>query len=247
MLERSATSPSTGTPRSPSIHGSSSTMPKTVNGTSGASLAVCARSAAHVLVPTTSTRRLAANWCRHTTSQTVVRQKTDTAITKSAETGRLERGSGTQSVTAEPTTSPVTVPTLAGTAGPSVKGTAPNALRSVKSHTIASSDAKRRATAGESIRPALTTKTGTQIVTARPSSATHLTSADLSSPDTDGRNGGRTARPPEFCARAPTNLLPCSQTRIYPRLVAVSPCSRARGVPSLFRAAHSPPRVRWRR
>src|SRR5215203_4662605 len=85
MLDRSATSPSTGAPRSPSVHGSSSTMPTTVNGAFGASLAVCATSAAQVLVPTTRTRRFAANPCRQTTSQTVVRQKTDIAITRSEE------------------------------------------------------------------------------------------------------------------------------------------------------------------
>ena len=208
MRERSATSPSTGTPRSPSTHGSSSTMPTTVNGTFGASFAVCATSAAQVLVPTTRTRRLAANRCRQTTSQAVVRKKTDTAITRSADTGKLEWGSGTQSVRAETTTSPVSVPTLAGTAGPSVKGTALNALRSVKSHTVANSDAERRAASGESIHPAVTTKTGTQIVTTRPSSATHLTSTDPSSAETDGRNGGRTASPPEFCARAPNESPP---------------------------------------
>ena len=95
-------------------------MPTTVNGTFGASSAVCATSAAQVLVPTTRTRRFAANRRRHTTSQAVVRKKTDTAITRSADAGRLEWGSGTQSVRAETTTSPVRVPTLAGTAGPSV-------------------------------------------------------------------------------------------------------------------------------
>ena len=208
MRERSATSPSTGTPRSPSTHGSSSTMPTTVNGTFGASFAVCATSAAQVLVPTTRTRRLAANRCRHNHLPGGPEEEDRHRHHQERRYRKARMGSGTQSVRAETTTSPVSVPTLAGTAGPSVKGTALNALRNVKSHTVANSDAERRAASGESIHPAVTTKTGTQIVTTRPSSATHLTSTDPSSAETDGRNGGRTASPPEFCARAPNESPP---------------------------------------
>ena len=140
ISERSASFPSTGMPSVGEDRSASSTIPTTLNGTSAACSALSARSLAQLLVPTTSTRRFEANCRRQAASQSVDKLKTETAISASVDSASGAPGSGSQKLSADTTTRPVTVPTAAGTAAPSAKGTARNALRTVKIQTAATSE-----------------------------------------------------------------------------------------------------------
>jgi hypothetical protein len=106
-------------------------------------------------------------------------------------------------VRAETTTRPVKVPTVAGTAGPSVNGTAQNALRIVTNQIMVRTAAVRRVAAGEERSPTVSRRTGTEIVIARPSSATHLASIRSTRAGIEGAIGPprvRTATP-DSCMR----------------------------------------------
>jgi hypothetical protein len=108
------------------------------------------------------------------------------------------------------TTSPVRVPTKAGTAEPSVKGTAPNALRNVTNQ-IAVTIATVKSNAGRfGACCAVSTKTGTTIVAARPISAAALASIRPASVEIEGRAGpagDRTTNPPASCIPVAKSLL----------------------------------------
>src|SRR6266550_7285736 len=151
MAERSATFPSTGTPSVGEARSESSTMPTTLNGTSAACSALSARSLAQALVPTTSTRRFAANCRRQAASQSVDRLKTETDISASVDSASSAPRSGSQKLSAETTIRPVMVPTAAGTAAPSVNGTARNALRTVNTQTAATSEETATVASGEEL------------------------------------------------------------------------------------------------
>jgi hypothetical protein len=135
-----------------------------------------------------------------------VSAKTEIAINASVETDSLIPGRDIQRLRAEMTTRPVRVPTLAGTAGPRVKGTAPNALRKVRNQTVEATEATRRLIAGEESRSAVSRKTGSQIVSARPAWPIHRASARPIKVEIGGLSaaeGLRTATPPPPCTRSP--------------------------------------------
>ena len=105
-----------------------------------------------------------------------------------------------------------------------MKGTALNALRKVKNQTAAAAEEVRRIAAGEESRSAVRRKTGSQIVSARPTSFTHLASIRPVSAGIEGATGAgavRAASPPASCMRTPKKT--SFPGFIYPRRPAVSP------------------------
>ena len=243
MSERSAIFPSTGTPSVGEACSASSTMPTTLNGTSAACSALSARSLAQLLVPTTSTRRFAANCRRQAASQSVDRLKTETAISASVDSASSAPSSGSQKLSAETTTRPVKVPTAEGTAAPNVNGTARNALRTVKTQTAATSE--ETATARE-CRGHLREgeHEDRHPDRRRPTDLGRAPRVDPSEQVVEERRQLARRRPDREFPRVMhmSRQCPSLHRSIYPSAPAVSPCPESERVPSLSREAHRTPR-----